>query len=94
MSRCGCVLRILFARCSTGIEAIYYYGIVFTVTVSVHWPTELRAVVVAWDDGVVEVYIQPHVRPWLRLIKEGRTLLTLYTVGTDSRNGIFGVVRQ
>ena len=92
--RRGCVFRILLARCCTGIEAIYYYGIVFAVAVSVHWPAVFRAVVVARNYGVVEVDVQPHVGPGLRLIKKRCTFLTLHTVGTDCRNCVLAVVRQ
>ena len=90
----GGVLRILLARGRTGIEAVDHHGIILAVAVGVHGPAELRAVVVAANHLVVEVNVQPHIGPRLRLVEERLAHWALYTLGGDGRHGILRIVCQ
>ena len=93
--RSSVLLVIAFAaRSGSCKQAVHHHGVVFAVAVEVHGPGKLRAIVVAVQHGVVEVDVEPHVGPGLRLVEEGLTDGTLHAVRTDGRNGILGIVRQ
>ena len=62
--RGGGSIFLLIAFLATGsirIETVHHHGIILTITVQVHGPHELGAVVITVDDGVVEVKIKPYV---------------------------------
>ena len=75
-------------------QAVYHHGIVLAIAIEVHRPAVLRTVVVALDDVVVEVEVEPHIRVCLRLIQERCAHLTLHAVGRDGRHGILRIVGQ
>ena len=87
------ILRILLARGSSRKEAVHHHCIILTISIQIHRPYELGAVVVALDDRIVIIEIEPYVGIGLCLVEERFTHLTFHTID-DSRHGILCVGGQ
>ena len=81
----------IVAPCGACKQAVAQHGIHFTVAVKIHWPHKLRAVVVAGNDLVVEIELEPHVAPRLGGVAEGLRQRPFGAVGTDGSHGPLGV---
>ena len=66
-SRVLLIVALAATGCS-GKEAINHDGIHLAIAVQVHGPHKLRTIVVACDDGIVEVEVEPHIVPRAILI--------------------------
>ena len=85
------VLRII-TTCGSCKEAVAHHTIYLAISIQVHRPDILRAIVVANEHLIVVVKLKPHVAPRLSLVKERIRHRSFHSFWTDSRHSPFGIV--